>query len=88
MSAGMQMMMKSFGIDPEEIRQNIETFKNQVTTSVESVDLRLAKVEAQTERTLFLVEQIYNACLAEVSGPQKLLSNSKEGESSSLHQTV
>jgi hypothetical protein len=73
MSAGMMMMLKSMGFDPEVLKQNVETFKTEITNAVSSVDQRLANIEKQQKQILFYTEQMYNACVNEAESPQGLI---------------
>lgn len=80
--SGMLMMMKSMGFDPEEMKKNVEAFKVEIETKITTVDNRLKAIEVQQKQILFFVEQVYNACLNEVSAPQKLSTSFIVGDGS------
>jgi hypothetical protein len=45
MAGGMEMMMKSFGIDPKKIMDDFTSLKDGVTKLLHGIDLKLAEVE-------------------------------------------
>jgi hypothetical protein len=47
MANGMEMMLKSFGVDPAKIKAEFETMRTGVTTTLKNIDERLALIEAR-----------------------------------------
>ena len=55
MASGMQMMLKSMGVDPEEIMSNVEKFKSVVVTAIDEVREAQKRLEAKQDQILALL---------------------------------
>jgi hypothetical protein len=49
-NSGMAMMLKTLGLDPEEIRANMESFMAGMKAQAEAIDAKLTRIEAKSDR--------------------------------------
>lgn len=87
--SGMGMMLKSFGIDPEEIKSSIEAFMAQTKTAVEEIRANQKTLEAKDD-LIIENQQHMNLMLGlliqEKQGSSRMLENEK-GESLGILET-
>ena len=50
--SGPAMLLKSLGLDPEEIQQNVESFKAAMAAAVAKIDANQARIEAKLDDIL------------------------------------
>ena len=50
--SGPAMLLKSLGLDPEEIQQNVESFKAAMAAAVAKIDANQARIEAKLDEIL------------------------------------
>jgi hypothetical protein len=87
---GMGMMLKSMGINPEEIKASIESFKglaNEVAARQKNVEAILARIEAKLDEALsdgqnVLSKESMAEHFAEAGAPILLENEVKDGERS------
>jgi hypothetical protein len=79
--SGMGMMLKSLGIDPDEIRQNVEVFMQQMKAAIEEVKQNQVRLESKQDLIL-TNQQHFNLLIASLmeSGNTTLL-HDHEGKS-------
>ena len=56
--SGMQMMLRSLGLDPDELRANVEGFMGTMKAAVEKVEANQLRIEGQLQRIEGKLDQI------------------------------
>lgn len=50
--SGPAMLLKSLGLDPEELQQNVEAFKLTIAAAVEKIEVNQARIEAKLDQII------------------------------------
>ena len=50
--SGAAMLLKSMGLDPEELQQSIEAFKSSMAGAVQKIDANQARIEAKLDEII------------------------------------